>query len=149
MDELKLSLKITLANTFLMYFKTQSYHWNVEGMFFPLFHDFFGELYQEVYGAVDPLAEEIRALDDYAPMSLDELHSTATVKEDVVRPVLIRDMLENLQQANQEVLDSLNKVFDLATAEKEQGLADFAGSRIDAHKKHAWMIRSSLKKIEE
>jgi len=82
-------------------------------------------------------------------MSLDELHSNATVKEDVVRPVLIRDMLENLQQANQEVLDSLNKVFDLATSEKEQGLADFIGARIDAHKKHAWMIRSSLKKIEE
>jgi starvation-inducible DNA-binding protein len=131
-----------------MYFKTQSYHWNVEGMFFPLFHDFFGDIYQEVYGAVDPLAEELRSLNEYAPLSLDELHGNATIKEDAVRPVLIRDMLENLQQANQEVLDSLNKVFALATSEKEQGLADFIGARIDAHKKHDWMIRSSLKKIE-
>lgn len=148
MDELKVSAKIALANTFLMYFKAHSYHWNVEGIMFPFYHDFFGDIYEDVYGAVDPLAEEIRALDEYAPISLQELYATATIEEDNTKPSL-NGMLQNLQSANQEVLDSLNKLFDLASKEKQQGLADFAAGRIDTHKKHAWMINASLKKTEE
>ena len=58
MDKLIASLKVVLGNTFIMYFKSHSYHWNVEGHHFRQFHDFFGEIYDDVYGAVDPLAEE-------------------------------------------------------------------------------------------
>jgi len=47
------------------------------------------------------------------------------------------------------VIDSLNKLFELADAQNEQGLADWAAGRLDSHKKHAWMIRSSLKKTGE
>jgi starvation-inducible DNA-binding protein len=46
MDELQTALKKVLANTFVMYFKTHTYHWNVEGMFFPQLHEFFGNLYE-------------------------------------------------------------------------------------------------------
>jgi starvation-inducible DNA-binding protein len=148
MNELQVSTKIALANTFLMYFKAHSYHWNVEGIMFPLYHEFFGKIYEDVYGAVDPLAEEIRALGEYAPISLQELYATATIEEDSTKPSLT-GMLQNLQAANQQVLDSLNKVFDLASKENQQGLADLAASRIDIHKKHAWMIASSLKKSED
>ena len=147
MDELKLGLKILLADTFVMYFKTHSYHWNIEGIEFSQYHDFFGNLYLDVYGAIDPTAEELRALDEYAPMSLMELYDVKTIQEDSVRPILLIDMLTNLQTANNAMIDNLNKVFELATAANEQGVADFAAGRLDVHKKHGWMIRSSLKRI--
>ena len=142
MDELKTALKILLANNFVMYFKTHSYHWNIEGIEFSQYHDFFGNLYLDVYGA-----EELRALDEYAPMSLMELYDVKTIQEDSVRPILLIDMLTNLQTANNAMIDNLNKVFELATAANEQGVADFAAGRLDVHKKHGWMIRSSLKRI--
>ncbi len=149
MDELKTALRIVLANKFFMYYKAQSYHWNVEGMFFSQFHDFFGELYQEVYSSIDQTAEELRALDEYAPISIEELHSYKTIQEDEDKPENISAMLSNLQDANTKVIDSLNKLFELADKANEQGLADFAAGRLDSHKKHAWMIRSSLKKTGE
>jgi starvation-inducible DNA-binding protein len=147
MDELKLGIKILLADTFVMYFKTHSYHWNIEGIEFSQYHDFFGNLYLDVYGAIDPTAERLRALDEYAPMSLMELYDVKTIQEDSVRPILLIDMLTNLQTANNAMIDNLNKVFELATAANEQGVADFAAGRLDVHKKHGWMIRSSLKRI--
>lgn len=149
MEELKLSLKIVLANKFLMYFKAQSYHWNVEGMFFPMFHDFFGKIYEEVYGSIDTTAEELRALGEFAPFSIDNMYSFATVVEDVETPANAKEMLSNLQSANQEVISSLNKLFDLANKANEQGLADFAAGRLDTHKKHGWMISSTLKSLGE
>ena len=64
MDELNTSLKIVMANTYAMYFKAHGFHWNVEGKDFSQFHDFFSGIYQELFAAVDTIAEEIRALDE-------------------------------------------------------------------------------------
>jgi len=149
MNELKLALKIVLADKFFMYFKAHSYHWNVEGMFFSQFHEFFGNIYEDVYGSIDTAAEELRALDEYAPISIEEIHTFKTVQEDDDKPANVSAMLQNLQTANSKVIDSLNKLFELADAQNEQGLADWAAGRLDSHKKHAWMIRSSLKKTGE
>jgi starvation-inducible DNA-binding protein len=148
MDELKVSAKIALANTFLMYFKAQSYHWNVEGMFFSQYHDFFGTIYEEVYGAVDPLAEEIRAMGDYTAKNIEEFYKVTTINNDN-SATNVTEMLQDLQEANDKTLESLNKLFELLTKQKEQGFADFVAGRLDAHKKHGWMIRSSLKKAGE
>ena len=56
-------MKRVLANTFSMYLKTHNFHWNVEGMLFSQLHEFFGDLYTELWNAVDPIAEHIRMLD--------------------------------------------------------------------------------------
>ena len=144
MNETVIAAKIALANTFVLYFKAQSYHWNVEGMFISQFHDFFGELYEEVYGAVDPMAEEIRALGAYAPRSLNEMYQYKTIN-DLSDAESVQDMLADLVNANATTIESLNKLFDLLFEEKKQGFADFVAGRIDAHEKHGWMLRSFLK----
>ena len=65
MDELKQALKQAFANSFAFYLKAHYFHWNVEGMLFSQFHDFFGNIYQEVYASIDPFAENIRKIDSY------------------------------------------------------------------------------------
>ena len=67
MEELATAMKIVLANTYAMYFKAQGHHWNVEGKDFSQMHDFFSGIYEELIGAADTIAEEIRALDVFAP----------------------------------------------------------------------------------
>ena len=145
MQELIASVKVVLGNTFTMYFKAHSYHWNVEGKNFSQYHSFFGDLYDELHDAVDVIAEEIRACDEYAPISLEELYSFKTISEDNARPAYAQQMFGNLLSANDQVIDSLNKLFAVATAANYQGLADFAAGRIDTHKKHGWMLRSFMK----
>ena len=145
MDKLKLIAQMVLGNTFVMYFKAQSYHWNVEGPNFGEMHEFFGDIYAELHAAIDVIAEEIRAMDEYAPISIMELYNTKTIKEDTEKPADSKAMLANLQDANEKVIESLNRLFESASKNNQQGLADFASGRIDIHKKHGWMIRSYLK----
>jgi len=144
MTELTAAIKVALANTFVMYSKLQSFHWNTEGKDFSQYHDLFGDLYDDVYGAVDPLAENLRKLDVYAPHSLMELYSHKTLMEENGIPD-INGMLRASLAANNEVIASLNKVFALANKENKQGLADFIAGRIDTHEKHGWQLRASLK----
>lgn len=145
MDELKATLRVLLANHFVAYFKAQSYHWNVEGVEFPQYHDFFSELYGSYYGEIDTLAEYLRILGEYAPISLMEMYNYKTISEDSSKPDTLMGMLGTIGSANQELISNLNKLFEVATAANEQGIADYAAGKIDAYKKHAWMIRSCLK----
>ena len=139
--------KQALANTFVMYFKAQSYHWNVEGINFPQLHEFFGDLYEELQGAVDPFAEEIRALGEYAPKNLDEIFRLKTIDGDNVATTASA-MVADLLIANDQSIVTLNKLFGELDAAGEQGFADFVAGRLDAHKKHGWMLKSILKNGE-
>lgn len=136
--------KQALADTFFMYIKAQSYHWNVEGIHFPQLHEFFGDLYADLYGAVDPLAEQIRALGEYAPRNIEEMYDNKTI-DTMNAAQSSREMLSDLLQTNEQVLISLNNLFKELEIKGEQGFMDFVASRIDTHKKHGWMLKATLK----
>lgn len=145
MEQLTASLHIALANTFVMYFKAHTYHWNVEGADFAQYHGFLDDIYNELHGAVDPLSERIRVIGQYSPHSLKDLLSSSTIEEDDDMPTSARVMFSNLLEANNKVVDSLNKVFELATKNNKQGIANFIADRLDVHAKHAWFLKSLLK----
>ena len=147
MNELVAALKILQANATFMYYKIHSYHWNVEGIEFSQFHDFYADLYEDIYNSIDPIAENIRKLGEFTPISISELYNFKTVEENTVRVDLIRDQLATLIVDNDKVIESLNKVFALATAANKQGLCNFIADRLDTHAKHGWMLRASAKNI--
>ena len=60
MEELQDKIKSILADTFVLYMKVHGYHWNVIGSDFPQYHSFFGDLYEELHGAVDEIADRVR-----------------------------------------------------------------------------------------
>lgn len=136
--------KRAFADTFAMYLRTQYYHWNVEGADFYQYHGMFEAIYSEVYGAIDPMAEEIRTLDAYTPGSFGRLKELATIQDDDTVPTAL-EMVAKLQVANAMVLTSLQAAYK-SCGEIELGLANFLQDRINAHKKHAWFLRATLEK---
>jgi starvation-inducible DNA-binding protein len=147
MNELVAALKILMANQTFMYFKIHTYHWNVEGIEFSQYHDFYSDLYQDIYNAIDPVAENIRKLGEFTPISMGELYNYKTVDENTSRVDLIKDQLATLIIDNDKVIESLNKVFALATVANKQGLCNFIADRLDTHAKHGWMLKASAKNI--
>lgn len=144
METLIEMMRKVLADTFAMYLKAHNYHWNVEGFNFPQYHEFFGNLYEELHGAVDPIAEEIRALNAYAPGSFTRFLELTEIEDEMTIPSGI-EMAARLSIDNEKVLSTLNMAFKLADEFDQQGLADFVAGRIDTHKKHGWMLRSITK----
>jgi len=142
MEELVEKLKVVLANTFTMYMKTHGYHWNVIGSDFPQYHDFFGNLYIEVHGAVDDIAEQLRQINSFAPGSLQRMKELSELEEDDLVPNAAK-MVVNLIAANDKVLSSLIECYEMAEEAKEYGLSNFLQDRITAHKKHGWMLKAT------
>ena len=145
MNELSAALKIAMANTFFMYFRSHAYHHNVEGPEFAQYHEFFNDLYDELWNAVDPMAEHIRAIDQYAPFSIEDMFNAKTFSEDNNVVSSTKQMFLNLIDANDAVIESLNKAFDIATYSKKQGLCNFLADRLDVHAKHGWQLKALAK----
>ena len=137
-------LKTLLATEYAFVIKAQFFHWNVEGPDFSQYHKFFGKLYEEVYGAIDPTAEYIRILDEYTPGSFERFSELSQIQGQTKVP-RARLMFTELLADNQTMIDLLNRCFESAQAERQEGIANFIAERIDAHGKHGWMLKSFLK----
>ena len=144
MDELIQEMKVTLASTFAFYLKTHGFHWNVEGPNFPQYHEFLGDLYEEVFGAVDPIAEHLRTLGAYAPASFLRYKELSLVSDEVNIPAAM-SMMKKLTDDNATIIEQLTKTQATAEKNKKMGLANFLQDRIDAHEKHGWQLRSITK----
>lgn len=143
METLLERMKVLLASNFSFYLKLHFFHWNVTGPNFPQYHEFFGNLYEEVFDANDSIAEHIRALKGFAPGSLGRFLDLTTIK-DQIDPVPAEQMISIAIQDNDKVLEVLKLAYTAAEQNAELGLANFLQDRIDIHKKHAWMLRSTL-----
>jgi starvation-inducible DNA-binding protein len=141
---LKDDLKVLLASEFSFYLKAANFHWNVEGTNFPQYHEFLGNLYAEIYGSIDKIAEYIRTLDSYAPGSLTRFTELSIISDQLKIP-RAELMFAELEADNIKLIEYLNHCFGSAEMENQQGIANFIAERLDAHNKHSWMIRSILK----
>lgn len=144
MNELIQTLRTLLATNFTLYLKAQMFHWNIEGANFPQYHDFFGDVYSDLYEQNDLLAEYIRIQGAYAPGSL-AVYSQISQVEDEEGFLAAMGMMTKLSTDNQIMIGLYQRLFDVAEEFKEHGLSDYAAQRLDAHKKLAWKLRSILK----
>jgi starvation-inducible DNA-binding protein len=137
------ALKKLLGNEVVMYFKAHGHHWNVVGNDFAQFHDFFQEIYEDVYSSIDPTTEDIRKLGSPAPYRLVEFARSADIQDAQVGQNAMA-MCKDLYDANDIVLASLNMTFDIANQSNEQGIANFLAERIDMHQKWRWQLNAFL-----
>lgn len=137
-------LKGLLADVIAFSFKAQGYHWNVEGDDFPQFHAFFGDIYEDAEGSIDPIAENIRKVGEYAPFRLTRFVELTSIPETNVTSDH-EDMTMDLYMSNKIVIQKLYSAFNAAVSENKQGIANFLSERIDMHEKWDWQLRVTSK----
>ena len=129
MEQLIEQMKIILGTNFGLYFKAHTFHWNVEGPDFAQLHEFFGNIYEEVYSnSIDKTAEYIRTLDEYTPGSFERYNELSQIQGQTKIP-RARLMIEELLANNKQLLDLLNRCFATAEQENQQGIANFIAER--------------------
>ena len=142
------NLKTLLASTQAFAIKTQNFHWNVEGSNFPQYHAFFDTLYGDVSATIDPIAEYVRILGAYTPGSLTRYAELSIIQDQTKIPraqLMFAESLQDCETMSQLVVD----MFDIATQEHQQGIANYMAELQDFYGKKSWMIRSILKTERE
>lgn len=144
MERLLKALKIAFASEFSFYLKAHNFHWNVEGPDFKQYHDLFSTVYEEVFEAIDPFAEQIRAAGGYVPGSLQRFSMLTQIEDEVKVPMAL-EMVRELMEDSDKMAEIFRMCFQLSEQEGLYGLSDFLAGRQDAHKKHSWMLRATSK----
>ena len=144
MEKLIAQLRTILGTNFALYFKAHSYHWNVEGPDFPEYHGFLGDFYDSVFDQTDDIAEHLRRLDTYAPVSLSRMMELSDIEEDVNIPAPI-GMFSNLRRDNDRYIIHLRAGIAAADDAGEPAVSNFLQDILGKHQKHAWMLRSITK----
>jgi len=139
-----LGLRSAFASEYAFLIKAQRFHWNVEGRHFYSDHGLFQTIYEEVQEIIDDFAENLRKLQLFAPASLGEL-SMLSMISDASDGLVAEEMLQVLLDDSDKMVSIFRMMFEIAEEHGDHGLSNFLADRQDAHAKHSWMLRSSLK----
>ena len=130
-----------LADTYVLYLKTQNYHWNVTGPHFLTLHTLFMNQYVELASAVDLIAERIRMLGQPAPATFVEFSKLAIVKE---QPGIqsSESMLATLNDDQEILIRTIRNANPSAEKCRDFTTVDLLTRRLQVHEKNSWMLRS-------
>lgn len=142
-EEIAKGLSRVLADTYTLYLKTHNFHWNITGPQFRTLHLMFEEQYNELWLAVDLVAERIRALGFPAPGTYRQFAELSSIKEEENIPKA-NDMVRLLVEGHEAVARTARGVFKTAEAANDQPTCDMLTQRMQIHEKTAWMLRSLL-----
>jgi starvation-inducible DNA-binding protein len=137
------ALRQVVADTYALIGQTHLCHWNVRGTSFFSLHTAFEEQYNELFLAVDEVAERIRALGALAPGGLANLAKMAGIDE-IAEDASAEDMVKHLLKANEKLLADLRAARDEAGEAGDSESEDLMIARIQVHEKTVWMLRSFL-----
>jgi starvation-inducible DNA-binding protein len=132
-----------LASSYMLYVKTQSFHWNVEGPLFAPLHAQFGSQYEALGSAIDEIAERIRALGFAAPGSFAQFKKFSVVDEQTGTPKAAK-MVEELLLGHEALAKLARETKDIVEAVGDAESGDLMVERMTEHGKTAWMLRAQL-----
>lgn len=132
-----------LRQQYLLFFKSQLYHWNVTGPNFLPLHELFEEHYKTQLDLMDTTAEHIRSLGFKVPSNIHMLLS-ALVDDALSEQIVAEEMINDLVQTHQALEEKLKEAFEIAENQNDQVVCDFIVDCLTFHRKAVWMLRSSI-----
>lgn len=143
-SDLNEELTELLADIVSFYFRAHGAHWNVTGTDFAEYHALFNEIYEDVYGSIDPLAENLRKLGIKAPFTLPQFIALRTLDDSSTNSSDARVLATDLLAANDAIVNGIAEAFDSAQEANQQGIANFLADRLDKHQFWKWQLTASL-----
>ena len=138
--DIAVELKKVLADSFALYLKTHGYHWNVRGPQFFGLHNMLEQQYREQWAALDEIAERIRALGEFAPMTFGNLTSIKDGDPEKGSDAMLTELMGD----HETLIATCRGAIETADQAGDEATADLLTQRLAAHEKAAWMLRSTL-----
>lgn len=142
-DEVAEILGRVLADSYQLFIKTQGVHWNVAGASFYGIHKLTEEQYQDLFEAIDGVAERIRALGHKAPASYTTYGELSRIRDED-RPQDAGQMLAMLVRDNGLLCETLREGVEIAEDHDDVVTADMLTERLGRHEQNVWMLQMHI-----
>lgn len=142
--EIVTSLKKTMANYQMLYFKLRNFHWNVEGPDFFELHEEFENDYNRIKVNIDDIAERIRVFGLKPGMNMSDVIEQSDIKEPKTKMSamdMVRELIHDYETVHDSLLDSLNASLETGDSATEYMI----NKMIKRLEKRYWMYTSWCK----
>jgi starvation-inducible DNA-binding protein len=140
-------LQTVLADSYALMAQTHLAHWNVEGPNFFQLHVAFQAQYEELFSAIDELAERVRALDALAIGGLTNLAKGSRIQELAVESIPAKDFVAHLIECHEILVGNAHTLRQAAGTADDLETQDLIIGRLQVHQKTLWMLKSFLKNL--
>lgn len=137
-----------LADATIFYQKLRHYHWNVDGRHFFELHEKFEELYTELAGSIDEIAERILMIEGVPLHTLKSMLEVAQMKEDESIPSA-PEMVDSVMADIEALHERAGTVIATAEESDDRGTANLLDDLRDSMEKNLWMLRSWKKQAQK
>jgi starvation-inducible DNA-binding protein len=136
-------LQQVFADNFMAYFRSQVAHVNVMGRNFYSDHRLLGKIYQHLQQNIDVLAEHLRSIGDFMPVTLDAVLTRAQISDE---PCLgtADDLLEQIRSNLVELVSSFSTLAETASDDDIEEIENYAQEEILVLNRYIWMLDSTL-----
>ena len=134
-----------LADSYTLFLKTQNVHWNVEAPEFRSIHLMTEEHYNDLFMAIDIIAERIRMVGGKAPATFEEFSKLASFSDKLDSSDAMA-MMEELLKSHKTICDDLRSGIEIISESNDFGTVDVLNARLAFHEKTIWMLKATLNK---
>jgi starvation-inducible DNA-binding protein len=129
-----------VADSFALYVKTKNFHWHMSGPHFRDYHLLLDEQAQEIYAAIDPLAERVRKLGGTTLRSIGHIAKLQTISDNDAAFVGPRDMLGELVADSKQMIENMRAAHDVCDEHEDVATASLLEELIDHAEKRTWFL---------
>lgn len=142
-QQLKDKMNLILADLQVFYMKLHHFHWFVKGPHFFTLHEKFEELYEEVTGHSDDVAERLLQKGETPISTLKESLELASIKEATSKGTdreMVTEIVQDLESINKNLLETI----EIASDSGDEVTVDLLLGISSSFEKHIWMYKVFL-----
>ena len=133
-------LNKVVADAFSLYVKTKNFHWHMSGPHFRDYHVLLDEQADQIFAAIDPLAERVRKLGGKTLRSISHIAELARIKDDDREFVPPLEMLQELVVDNKSVAANMRAAHKVCDDNDDVASASLLEIYIDETERRTWFL---------
>ncbi len=133
-----------VAGNFALYVKTKNYHWHLSGPHFRDYHLLFDEQAEQIFDAIDVMAERVRRIGGTTIRSLSHIQKLSPVHDDNDDEVSAHEMLRRLLDDNQTVARALRHAIEVCDHNRDMVTSNALEEILDLTEKRVWFLYEAM-----
>ena len=139
-QEITEALNPLVADLFALYVKTKNFHWHLTCSHFRDYHLLFDEHADQIFAAIDILAERVRRIGGTTIRSISHIGQLQTIEdnnEDFVSPA---DMVKQLMEDNAHLAQAQRAAHEVCDKNQDVATASLLEVTIDEAERRKWFL---------
>jgi starvation-inducible DNA-binding protein len=134
------ALNPLIADLFALYVKTKNFHWHLAGSHFRDYHLLFDEQADQIFAAVDILAERVRRVGGTTIRSISHIAQLQTLEDDNDEFVPAGEMVKRLMQDNEHLTKAQREAHEVCERCRDVATASLLEVTIDEAERRKWFL---------